>query len=362
MFSKHKLIMNTENRFLIKKTRNAYKMFHENGVNYLWHKVKRFFYHKLQFIIRKTFYPKAGYLLRKTAQKEFVENKLPLSISIVIPVLGQHSLTKLCLNKIAENQMGDIEVVIIDNGGDFEIKKNELSEKITKLKIIRPSTENTGVYPTFKYGMDNTAGDIVLFIHSDLLIDDNGFDTTLRYVFAKDKNIGLLGFVGSDEINENGSRAWGTTSNFLGKTYSYNNETWKGLPSSFFGITYDGLTKAVVLDGCAMAINRDVWNKIGYRENRPPHHYYDRFISCQVLEIGYDIWVLGIGCDHIGGQVASKEKKYFNTAKMWCQKNNIEPIKDDSGNINWDITMHTEAKRLFLKEWRDEKKFIPREI
>jgi len=37
-------------------------------------------------------------------------------------------------------------------------------------------------------------------------------------------------------------------------------------------------------------------------------------------------------------------------------------VKDETGEINWDISLHAEAKRLFILEWRDEKHFIPRKI
>ena len=335
------------------KIKNAFKLIRTDGFGAFWHKTKRLVFHKHRALSRKLFHPKAGLELREEAKKYFAQKSEMFKLSIVIPVLGQHDITRFCLNKIIENKVGEIEIIVIDNGGDFEIKDDS---KLGHLKILKPSAENIGVYPTFKLGMENTKGDVVLFIHSDLIIDERGFDLLLTYVFASDKEVGLVGFIGSDEINENGGRSSGTTSNFLGKTYKYKDRVWTGTPASMWGERYDGLTSAVVLDGCSMALRRSAWNEIGYRENRPLNHYYDRLISLQVLEAKYKVKVLGIACDHISGQTAMNEKKYFNTAQIWCTENNIAPIKNHLGNIDWDMSMHEEAKRLFLKEWKDEKK------
>ena len=201
----------------------------------------------------------------------------------------------------------------------------------------------------------------MMFIHSDLIIDEYGFDVLLREVFAQNPKIGLVGFVGSDEMTAEGGRGLGTTSNFGGKTYTYKNKSWKGSPALFWGRRFDGLTNAVVIDGCSMAVRRTLWEKIKGHPNHSIIYNYDKLISLQTLEAGYKVAVLGVLCDHISNQTASNEKRYHSISQGVCEKNNVPTVTDRTGNINWDMSIHAEAKRRLLKEWRDEKHFIPRQ-
>ncbi len=102
-----------------------------------------------------------------------------------------------------------------------------------------------------------------------------------------------------------------------------------------------------------MIIRREAWERIGYREDWPPHHFYDRLISCQMLEAKYKVGVLGIACDHISGQTVSKEERYEKLASKWCHKNHIAKTH------NWDDAMYREAERRFLYEYRQVKHLVP---
>ncbi len=341
----------------ISKSKNAIKMLYKDGFGSFSHKIKRRIYHHKQFLMRRLFHPNEGQLLRETAKKHFSGgNKLP-TLSIVVTALKLNELVKLCLSKLTTNQIGEIEIVLM-NGGDTPIEMSEMPNNLKNVKIV----QDTEVYPAFKFWMENTTGDIMLFIHDDLIINEKGFDLLLRYAFEKDPKLGLVGFVGSDELNEKGSRGWGTTSNFMGKTYSYEGKTWVGSKAELWGSRYDALTPAVMIDGCAMAIRRSVWNKLGFHRNQSMYYYYDRLMCCRVLEAGYRIATLGLDCDHISNQTASKQIKYHHKIHMLCEKYNVPPVTDVTGNVNWDISLHAEAKRRFLREWRDEKHFIPRKI
>ena len=340
------------------KTKNAWEMLTGQGFGPFWHKINRLLVHKKQAFIRQLFHPNSGQKLREAAKKHLKDGKKLPTLSVIIPILGMNDMTKLCLSKFISNQVEKIEIVFMNAGENFSLESLDLPKKSINIKIV----QDLEPYPAFKFWMENTTGDIMLFMHNDIMIDEYGFDITLRYVFEKNKKLGLVGFIGSDEISGTGSRLWGTTSNFLGKTYNFNGKSWSGTPAFIHGYQYDGLTPAVFIDGCTMALKRSVWNKIGYHVNQSIYYFYDRWVCCQVLEAGYKIATLGIACDHISNQTASKEIKYHKNIHMLCEKYGISPIKDVNDNVNWDITLHAEAKRRFINEWRDEKHFIPRKI
>ena len=108
-------------------------------------------------------------------------------------------------------------------------------------------------------------------------------------------------------------------------------------------------------------------------------HFYDRVLSCQTLEAGWEIVVLGIACDHIGGRTMG-EPKYEKLCKDWSRDNlgitevsqweekNSEWFHDitnpnhDKPLNDWNSVIYNEAQKRFLKEWRDEKHFIPKSI
>ena len=345
------------------KVKNAFVMIKKEGFGPFLHKINRMIYHSRKNLVRKIFYPNSGQKLREEAKKNFLHGKKLPTLSIVVTALGINDMTKLCLSKLVSNKMGDVEIVLMAGGDTIvELKDLDLPSGATNVKIVK----DTEVYPAFKFWMENTTGDIMLFIHNDVMIDEYGFDVLLRYVFQKDQNLGMVGFVGSDELNEKGGRGWGTTSNFLGKTYSYNNKTWEGTPASLHGMQYDGLTPAVMVDGCSMAIRRNVWNKLGYHPAESIYYFYDRLMCCRILEVGYRIGTLGVACDHIANQTASKEIKYHEKVHRLFEKlygnENVPTVKDSTGNINWDMSLHAEVKRRFLKEWRDDKHIIPIQI
>lgn len=281
-----------------------------------------------------------------------------MKLTVVVPVLGQHELaTRAILNLLENMSLASTDIVVVDNGGDYSFPLPS-----PKVSVFRPGS-NLGVYPVFKYAFDSCQGDVLAFFHSDLIVAEPGYDSRLLTVFNLNDKMGLIGFVGSNEIDRNGGRGGGTTSNFQGNAY-FNSDNdnpmeWRGSPAHHHGMTNAGLTPAAVVDGCAMVIRRAAWDMIGYREDFPPHHFYDRLISTQMLELGWKVAVLGIACDHISGQTVSKESRYGDMAKEWCDKHGIAQLSADEP---WDQVIYKAAERQWLKEYRDEKHMVPTRV
>ena len=261
----------------------------------------------------------------------------------------------------------EVEFVILDNGSDEPM--DELS--FPGAKIVRYE-ESIGVYPTFNMGFIYATGDVVAFFHSDLVIWEKDWNLRVMGQFKKTSpfyKLGLMGFVGSNEIDSNGGRGGGTTSNFQGKAMTNivigdhveQGKTYIGSPASAHGKTNSGFTPAAVVDGCAMIISRDAWNAIGFRENFPPHHFYDRLICTQVLEAGFKIEVGGIACDHFSGQTVNREPKYQTMAYEWLKTHVTTPndsYKDFDPKHNYDVDIYVVAEKAWLEEYRS-KGFVP---
>ena len=265
--------------------------------------------------------------------------------------MNQHDLATACLDATLSNLSHDIQVVVLDNGSDkpFEYSNSDV-------KVIRYD-KSIGVYPTFWEGLKHTTGDVIAFFHSDFFVSEKDWDIKVLNAF-RDMKIGLAGFIGSDEIDANGGRGYGTMSNFQGLALKYLDKEWKGSPATAHGKRITGVVNSAVIDGCSMIFRRSVLEQIKQRENFPPHHFYDRLLCCETLEKGFKVVTIGVACDHISGQTVSNEQKYTDMANEWGLKHGV--MLDDKNN--WDSVIYLEAERQWLKEYRDEKHFIPIQV
>jgi hypothetical protein len=277
-----------------------------------------------------------------------------MKLVAVFVVHNQFELSRTAVSYAASNKTDPAtEIVVLDNGSNDTFLTN-------KAAVYR-RFENCGVYPTFWWGKavaEITNADIVAFFHSDLIINETGWDTRIIEAFKEHEKLGLLGFIGSNQIDSMGGRGLGTTSNFLGGTYSSEAKSWEGSPGAVHGRVSRGYSNAAVVDGCAMVFRASVLAQIPERKDFPPHHFYDRLLSCEVREKGYEVGVLGIGCDHISGQTVNTQTTYHDFAKKWAETRGIEPQRDAAGNPNWDNTLYKTAEKIWMDEY-SRKGLIP---
>lgn len=261
------------------------------------------------------------------------------------------------LRKATDTVYDDVEFVIIDNGSSEPLSLLDFPGA----KIIR-NEKSTGVYPTFKQGFENTEGEFVAFFHSDLIVWEERWNERVVRAFEENGNLGMIGFIGSNEIDSAGGRGLGTTSNFQGKSLSGDPGmdglfiTWHGSAAAVHGKVSEGLSFAAVIDGCAMIIKRSAYvGEDMYRDNFPPHHFYDRLISTQMLEKKFDVAVLGIECDHISGQTVNQEPAYQQMAYEWLKRRSAlidGLIGDFDPAVNYDADIYQIAEAMWLDEYR----------
>jgi GT2 family glycosyltransferase len=283
-----------------------------------------------------------------------------MKLAIIIPVLGQHDLARTTWDFAVANLENPTttDVIIIDNASDeqFEYKNENLPKPLHVVQL----RQNIGVYPIFWEALKHTDADILIFIHSDLIIAEKGYDQRILKAFEDNPKLGMLGFIGSNEIDSAGGRGVGTTSNFQGNKTERHLATgqvlsWVGSRAEAHGMRNDGLTPAAVVDGCAMVFRREVLEKIQQRPDFPIHHFYDRLLSSETREAGYDMAVLGIACDHISGQTVGHEGAYDDAAREWAEAHGLTL----EGSHNWDTVIYKEAERQWINEYRDIKHLVP---
>lgn len=236
-------------------------------------------------------------------------------------------------------------VVLLDNGSEPALDFEGVH--------IHRVMQNVGNYKAFEVGLgiagiwDDT---VVAFLHSDLFVYDDGWDNRVQSMFDADPKLGLVGFVASNEIESHGGRGLGTVLNYQGRQEM-------GGKCSVHGRCSAGFEPAAQVDGVAMIVRREALAQIGFRDGFPPHHFYDRLISAQMLEAGWRVGYAGVACDHMGWRTTMFEQAYHDLARRWCEEHGVKGIDG-----NWDLTVYKEAERQFLDEYAVRKRFIPLKV
>ena len=314
-----------------------------------------------------------------------------IKFSIVVGVLNNPELARTTLKMMLGNlsRSEETELIVIDNGSDvpFTLDGMEMPGS-AEIRIVRNEV-NSGNYPLFFQANEIAKGEIIAFMHSDVFVYQKGWDESVRAQFEIRNKMGLLGFIGSTQLDAHGGRGLGTVSNMQGRmtmeaTTVQNaaletRKSWSGSRGDVHGKQDAGMTvDGSVVDGCVMIFRKSVFDQIEFKPQYACHHFYDRLMSCQVIELGYTIGILGVEFDHVSGQTANTQQKWQDTSAAWFKINlgidtpqEWAKVREDwvqRGRMNpsagkvpdqWDYAAYLEGEYQFLKEYRDEKHLVP---
>lgn len=267
-----------------------------------------------------------------------------------VGVLNRFDVARDCLEALDATSSPECVIAVLDNGSDTPIEREAW---MPDRAVVFREEENCGNWALFGWALRLIdarwpAPSAVALLHSDLMVWEPGWDLRVEVAFAARPKLGLVGFVGARGIARGGGRHI--------TMLNYQNRHPKGSPAEWHGNRIGGLEAAAVVDGCAMCFRPDVlraaWDPVW-----PPHHFYDKELSCRVLAAGHEVAVLGVACDHLGGQTATTEPKYFDLCRRWCEARGIRPEPDLPDN--WDLAVYRESERRFLRRWEQEQSFLP---
>lgn len=265
-----------------------------------------------------------------------------------VPVVDNHKLTEAMLSSIFHTveDIDGITVVIFDNGSVEPYTPKDWEGGLVKVKVIR-SEVNRGFYrPITDLEDMATSADILALCHNDLYFYEKGWDRRLRECFVNHGNLGIVGFCGSNEVDDRGGRGGGTMMNFKGE---------KGALAEHTGRRITDLQPAVILDSLFMAIRQPVVRILGVDDNIALNHFGDRVWPLRAIENGWHVGVLGIEIDHMGGQTVVLIEKIEEDSRKWCEQHHVEiPAGVSAGTA-----VYLESERRYLTEYRDRKHMVP---
>ncbi len=278
------------------------------------------------------------------------------TLAAVVTCIDSGPLAEEALHYLRENSDPDITtLILVDNGSYTPLPKYDAD-------IVVRYEENIGANAVFHRlipKLEELEIDVVAYLHCDFMIREKHWDHILLHHFNEDDKLGLVGFIGSSEIDGLGGRGGGTMSSFIGEKYT----TGWGTAASVHGAYVIDINPAAVLDHASMVFPVHILKELPAQEDmHTPGHFYDRVLSCEVLYRNYHVAIVGIDADHFSGgtglcRVPGEQLGLVNRDALyrkWLKEHNLPADVE-----NPDIEIYKEGERRFLGKWRDELKFIP---
>ena len=202
------------------------------------------------------------------------------SIAIIIINWRKYNLTKNCIQSVFKSTYVNFKIIIVDNeyqnNGFAEFEKND------KIHIIKNEknegfarANNQGIKYSLKNGFD-----YILVLNNDTEIKNN-----LLYSLIKQSNKLNQKIIQPLILNYDGTKIWnagGTINNFFG-TFQTNKkgESFKNFKKNMDFTDW--------FTGCCVLIKSEVFNDIGYFDERFFAYYEDVDYSIRLKKMGYSI-------------------------------------------------------------------------
>ena len=216
-----------------------------------------------------------------------------------------------------------ISIIICNKKSILEptLEKNILSSIGVDYEIfsIDNSRGQFSIFQAYNEGVARAKGDILCFMHDDILFRSNDWGKVVVESFSSNPNMGALGVAGGHFMPDCPS-SWSTC-----KTTSYHVwQTNRDGSATEYGCTDytngERLVEVVCLDGLFMCFRRSLFDTIRFDDNTfSGFHCYDSDICMQVLSMGYSVNVtFDIDIEHRSNGACNQQ--YYDNLELWHNK------------------------------------------
>jgi glycosyltransferase involved in cell wall biosynthesis len=198
-------------------------------------------------------------------------------LSVIIPTYNREKDLSVCLNSILQQTKWPKEVIIVDDSDNDKIENLIKEQKVIfknkniDLRYIRNKRERGNAIARNE-GIDNSTGDIVLFLDDDVILDRD-YIKEITCVYNNDLENRVGGVVGNI-LHKNRKMSVGTfISSSLEKLFFLpqcgGNGKFKlsGCPTGHFELADDRIHEVEVLSGANMSFRRGILNEFRFDEN-----------------------------------------------------------------------------------------------
>lgn len=194
-----------------------------------------------------------------------------------------------------------------------------------ELIVIDNSLNQLSIFEAYNIGINRSRGEILVFLHDDILFQTLGWGKVIILLFNQNPNISLLGVAGSS-IKTKMPSPWWEGPLHIRIIQHYKN----ALPSENKNIGFDGkkLIEVAVIDGVLMVMRRD--DKIRFNKDLKGYHNYDIDLSIQHQKLNKKVFVTNqIIIEHFSGGTINKDW-YLSSSKLHKLNSKSLPIIADS--------------------------------
>ena len=190
-----------------------------------------------------------------------------------------------------------ISIIICSRHPDIsdEMKRN-ISDTIGvkyELVVIDNSCLNYSIFSAYNRGLSLAEGDVLCFMHEDILFHTRQWGELLLSYFEKYVNAGMVGVAGTHFLPHMPA-AWWDTEMRSGQLLQggIDNGEYKIISKDIWNDYKSNPTRVVSVDGLWMCFQRKVFDNIKWDEgNFNGFHGYDTDISLQVWEAGFEVHI-----------------------------------------------------------------------
>jgi len=233
-----------------------------------------------------------------------------MDLSIIIVSFNTKDFLRKCLFSISQQLFDLSKVIIVDNrsvdGTPVMIRKDFPSARL----IV--SKNNAGFAAACNQGAKIARGEILFFLNPDTLIKENIFSK----LFESFKQNSKVGVVAPKVILPDGSpQPW---------AYGKEEGLWQLIKNKFYQ-SPNQLTGLDWVSGAALAIRRNIFEKIGGFDENFFMYFEDRDLCQRVKQLGYKIIVLSQAkVIHFGGRSSSsnrtQKEMYYQSQNYYWRK------------------------------------------
>lgn len=178
-----------------------------------------------------------------------------------------------------------------------DVLSDELLQNISEtigveyeLIVIDNSKSEYSIFSAYNEGVRRAKGDILCFMHEDVLCRSTDWGNRIAQYFDEDEKIGIIGFAGSHFLPA-APMYWYSSpfisqknlNNDQGVVKEHTHEDW------FAG---KSIIEVVVIDGFCFFVRKNLFEHIRFDEKTySGFHLYDMDICMQVIESGYKVCV-----------------------------------------------------------------------
>ena len=188
-----------------------------------------------------------------------------------------------------------------------------------ELVVIDNSHNLYNIFQAYNEGVRRAKGDILCFMHDDILFHSENWGEVVRGYFGKCTKLGCLGVAGSHLLLDTPSSFWHSEANifhFSSRDGSGN----LGLIDTVKHGKEKSLIQVASVDGLWMCMRSNLFETIRFDDvTYKGFHCYDSDICMQVLQAGYDI---GIAYEVIveHNKIGTQNASYFESISQWHRK------------------------------------------